>query len=331
MTEFTRRSVLASTAAAGAAAVTPISVSPASGAAPPAGTQAAGFYRYKVGDYEITVVTDGSTTRPLEDNFVANQNKEAVNAALAAAFLPTDKVTIPYTPIVVNTGSKLIVMDTGTGEANFERSKGAAGQFQNNLKAAGIDRNAVDMVVISHFHGDHFLGLLTADNKPAFANAEILVPTAEWKYWMDDGEMSRAPAGRIADQFKDARRVFDALGRKVTQYEAGKDVAPGITAVATYGHSPGHTSYVISSGSGKVFVQIDVTNMPELFARNPGWHARFDHDPKMAEETRRKVYDMLVAEKMMVQGFHYPFPSVAYVEKTSTGYREVPVPWKAAL
>jgi glyoxylase-like metal-dependent hydrolase (beta-lactamase superfamily II) len=331
MTEFTRRSMLASTAAVGVAAVTPISASPATAAAPPAGTQASGFYRYKVGDYEITAVTDGSTTRPLEDNFIRNQNKEAVNAALAAAFLPTDKVTIPYTPIVVNTGSKLIVMDTGSGEANFVSSKGASGQFQNNLKAAGIDRNAVDMVVISHFHSDHFHGLLTADNKPAFANAEILVPTAEWKYWMDDGEMSRAPAGRIAEQFKNARRVFDALGRKVTQYEAGKDVAPGITAVATYGHSPGHTSYVISSGSGKVFVQIDVTNVPQLFARNPGWHAAFDHDPKMAEETRRKVYDMLVAEKMMVQGFHYPFPALAHVEKTATGYREIPVPWNATL
>jgi glyoxylase-like metal-dependent hydrolase (beta-lactamase superfamily II) len=311
--------------------VAPIPVSPALGAAPPAGTQASGFYRYKVGDYEITVVTDGATTRALEDNFVINQKKDDVNAALAAAFLEKDKVTIPYSPIVVNTGSKLIVMDTGTGEANFERSKGAAGQFQTNLKAAGIDRNAVDMVVISHFHTDHINGLLTPDNKPAFANAEILVPAAEWKYWMDDGEMSRAPAGRMADIFKNSRRVFDALGRKVTQYEAGKDVAPGITAVATYGHSIGHTSYVISSGSGKVFVQIDVTNIPQLFARNPGWHASFDQDPKMAEETRRKVYDMLAAEKMMVQGFHYPFPAVAYVEKTGTGYREIPVPWSPTL
>jgi len=297
------------------------------GSAPPPGKRAAGFYRYKVGDYEITAVTDGATTSPLAENFVINQKKDDVNAALAVAFLEKDKVTIPYTPIVVNTGTKLIVMDTGTAEANFERTKGAAGQFQTNLKAAGFDRDAVDMVVISHFHRDHFDGLLSADDKPAFPNAEILVPAVEWKYWMDDGEMSRAPAGRIADQFKNARRVFDALGRKVTQYEAGKDVAPGITAVATYGHSPGHTSYVISSGAGKVFVQVDVTNLPQLFARNPGWHAFFDHDPKMAEETRRKVYDMLAAEKMMVQGFHYPFPAVAYVEKTPTGYREIPVSW----
>jgi len=331
MTELTRRSVLASTAVVGAAVVTPISASPASAAAPPAGTQASGFYRCKVGDYEITVVTDGSTTRPLEDNFIINQNKEAVNAALAAGFMEKDKVTIRYSPIVVNTGSRLIVVDTGTGEANFEKSNGDAGQFQKNLKAAGIDRNAVDMVVISHFHTDHINGLLTADDKPAFANAEILVPAAEWKYFTDEGEMSRAPAGRMQDIFKNVKRVFDALGRKVTPYEAGKEVAPGILAVATHGHSAGHTSHIISSGSGKVFVQADVTHVPALFVRNPGWHAGFDQDPKMAEEIRRKIYDMLVAEKMMVQAFHYPFPAVAYVEKTSTGYREIPVPWNSTF
>jgi glyoxylase-like metal-dependent hydrolase (beta-lactamase superfamily II) len=148
---------------------------------------------------------------------------------------------------------------------------------------------------------------------------------------MDDGEMSRASAGRMQDLFASNRRVFDALGRKVTPYEMGKEVAPGITAVATHGHSAGHTSHVISSGSGKVFVQADVTNLPQLFVRNPGWHASFDQDPKMAEETRRKIYDMLVAERMMVQGFHYPFPAIAYVEKTPTGYREIPVAWSSSL
>ncbi len=332
MTELTRRSMLAGTAVAGAAAVTSIGpTSPVSAAAPAVGKQAAGYYRYKVGTYEITVVTDGATTSPLADNFVVNMKKDDVNGALAAAYMDKDKITIPYSPIVVNTGAKLIVMDTGTGEANLERSKGAGGQFHGNLKAAGIDRNAVDLVVISHFHGDHINGLVTPDNKLAFANAEVMVPSAEWKFWMDDGEMSRAPAGRMADQFKNARRVFDALGRKVTQYDAGKEVAPGITAVATPGHTPGHTSYVVASGSGKLYVQADVTNVPQLFVRNPGWHAFFDQDAKLAEETRRKVYDMLVAEKMLVQGFHYPFPAVAYIEKTPAGYREVPVPWNPTI
>ena len=93
-------------------------------------------------------------------------------------------------------------------------------------------------------------------------------------------------------------------------------MVPGITAVGTPGHSPGHTSLLVSSGSGKVYVQGDVTHVPYLFARNPGWHAFYDQDAAVAEATRRKVYDMLVAEKMMVQGFHYPFPAHAYIEKT---------------
>jgi len=330
MTTLTRRAVLAG--ATVATAFTPLAAaSSAQAAAPLAGKQTAGWYRYKVGNHEVTVVTDGLNTFPLPDTFVTNMKKDNVNGALAAAYMEKDKLSIPYSPVVVNTGSKLVAIDTGTGEANFERSKGAAGQYHANLKAAGIDRNAVDIVLISHFHGDHINGLLTPDNKPAFGNAEILVPTAEWKYFMDDGEMSRQTTERMKGVFSNARRVFDALGRKVTPYEPGKEVAPGITSVATYGHTPGHMSHIVASGAGKVYVQADVTNLPALFVRNPGWHAFFDQDGKMAEETRRKVYDMLVAEKLLVQGFHYPFPALAYVEKSGSGYREIPVPWNPVL
>jgi glyoxylase-like metal-dependent hydrolase (beta-lactamase superfamily II) len=240
-------------------------------------------------------------------------------------------MTTPYNPVVVNTGGKLVVIDTGTSEANFEPSKGTAGQFQRNLAAAGIDRNAVDMVVISHFHGDHINGLLAPANKLAFPNAEILVPAAEWAFFMDDGEMSRAPKGRMETVFKNLRRVFDAIGRKVTPYEPNKELAPGITSVATPGHTPGHSSHIIASGASAVFVQGDVTHVPWLFARNPGWHVFYDQDGKMAEATRRKIYDMLVAEKMPVQGFHYPFPSLAHVERSATGYREIPVPWNPTM
>ena len=330
MMQVTRRAMLAGAAAA--TALTPLAGIPqARAAAPLADKQAPGFYRYKVGSYEITVVTDGRSTFPLPDTFVVNMKKDDVNAALAAAYMEKDKMTIPYSPIVVNTGSKLVAIDTGTGEANFERSKGSAGQYHSNLRASGIDRNNVDIVVISHFHVDHINGLLTPDNKPSFPNAEILVPAPEWKYFMDDGEMSRQTSERMKGVFSNARRVFDTLGRKVTPYEAGKEVAPGIMAVATPGHTPGHMSHLVTSGSGKVYVQADVTNNPVLFVRNPGWHAFFDQDGKMAEETRRKVYDMLVAERMPVQGFHYPFPALAHVEKSGSGYREIPVPWNPSI
>jgi glyoxylase-like metal-dependent hydrolase (beta-lactamase superfamily II) len=332
MTALTRRTVLGGAVAAGAATLTPAMSSPVQAAAPLSGQQAAGWYRYKVGDIEVTVATDGVNRFKFPDGFITNQGRDQVNAALSAAYLQPapDMIAIPYCPCAVNTGSRLVVIDTGTGEANFKNSKGAAGQFQANLKASGIDRNQVDVVIISHIHGDHINGLLTPDGKPSFPNAEIMIPAPEWKYFTDDGEMSRQTSDRMKSVFAGFRRVFDALGRKVTQYDAGKELVPGITAVATFGHTPGHMSHIVSSGNSKVYIQADVTNLP-IFVRNPGWHLMFDQDAKMAEETRRKVYDMLVAEKMMVQGFHYPFPVLAYIEKSGTGYREIAVPWSPVL
>jgi glyoxylase-like metal-dependent hydrolase (beta-lactamase superfamily II) len=135
----------------------------------------------------------------------------------------------------------------------------------------------------------------------------------------------------MEDMFKNNRRVFDALGRKVTPYEWNKEVVPGLTAIPTIGHTPGHTSYVLASGNGKVYIQSDVTNHPDLFVRHPNWHANFDQDPVQAEATRRKVYDMIVAEKLLVQAFHYPFPGLAHVEKDGSGYRPVPVAWNPVL
>jgi glyoxylase-like metal-dependent hydrolase (beta-lactamase superfamily II) len=329
--QMTRRDMMATTAGVGAAAALGLPAAPAQAAAPPAGKQAPGFYRYKVGDIEVTVVTDGSRVGPLADNFVRNAKKEEVNDALQAAFMERDKLSVPYNPIAVNTGSKLVVIDTGLGAAQYEQSKGALGQFHTNLAAAGIDAKNVDVVILSHFHGDHINGLVTADNKPAFPNAEIMVPAAEWKYWMDDGNMSKAAGNTIVENnFKNMRRVF-GVNSKVTQYEADKELVPGIRSVATYGHTPGHTSHIISSGNASVMVQADVTNVPFLFVTNPGWHAVFDMDAKVAEETRRKLYDRLAADKMMLQGFHYPFPSVAYIQKEGNGYRTIPAPWNPTI
>jgi glyoxylase-like metal-dependent hydrolase (beta-lactamase superfamily II) len=239
----------------------------------------------------------------------------------------------PYNPIVLNTGAKLVLVDMGTGEANYIASKGVAGQLLANMAAAGIDPKAIDTIIISHYHGDHINGLLKADNSLAFPNAEVLVPAPEHKYWTDAGEESRSPTPRIADIFKGVRRVIGnaEVMKRLRTYEWDKEVIPGVLAVGTPGHTPGHTSHIVTSGASKVYVQADVTHAPFLFARHPGWHAFYDHEPVLAEATRRKVYDMLSAEKMLVQGFHYPFPSVAHVEKTTSGYREIPVLWSPVL
>lgn len=325
MFELNRRSVLTGAVAASAAtALTPIATQ---AAAPPVGKQNVGFYRYKVGSFEVTVITDGATTSPLNPVYVANAQKDAVNAALEADFLEKDKVTHAFTPVVVNTGSKLVAIDTGLGLGMFAQSKGAVGQYHGNLQAAGIDRNAVDTVIISHFHGDHINGLVGAENKPAFPNAEIMVPAAEWAFWSDEGNTGKLP--EIArGQMANVKRVWGALGNKVTQYEAGKELVPGITAVASPGHTPGHTSHMIASGDSKVLVQGDVTaGAASLFVRNPEWQFAFDTDKAQAIQTRKRLYDMAATDKIPVQGYHFPFPSLVYVEKSSSGYRLVPVPW----
>ena len=286
MTILSRRSILAGVAAG--AATTAFGWAPRAFAlAPPAGKQAASFYRYKLGSMEITVLSDGVARVPVTDAFIPNVKTEEVKAALADAFMDPNVFIGPYNPIVINTGSRMIVVDMGTGEANFKATNGVAGQLLTNMAAAGIDPKAIDTVLISHYHGDHINGLLRADNSLTYPNAEVLVPAPEHKYWMDDGEMSRSPTQRIADNFKNVRRVISGeVLKRLRTYEWDKEVLPGITAVGTPGHTPGHTSHIVSSGPATVYVQADVTHAPFLFARHPGWHAFYDHEPVLAEATQ---------------------------------------------
>ena len=258
---------------------------------------------------------------PVNDKYLSNASPEQLAKALGAAGLPTDKMKNGYAPIMLTTGGKRVLFDTGNGEAASVESKGERGTLNANLAAAGIDRNAIDVVVISHFHADHVNGLLMADNSKAFPNAEIKVPEVEWKFWMDDGEMSKASPGRMTELFANNRRVFDKLGRKVTTYAWDKEVASGVTAVGTPGHSIGHTSYVVSSGGKTLYVQSDVCNNVAVFAPHPDWHGFFDQDAPKAAATRRKVYDMLAAEKLPVQAYHFPLPGLARIEKAGDGYK----------
>lgn len=281
------------------------------------------LHRYKIGDIDVTVLSDGFRMVPVDDKYVSNASVDDLAKALAAAGRPTDKMKNTFSPIVLTTGGKRVLFDTGNGEATVAQSKGERGTLNAHLAAAGIERSSIDVVVISHFHADHVNGLLMPDNSKAFPNAEIKVPEVEWKFWMDDGEMSRASKGRMTDLFANNRRVFDALARKVTPYAWDKEVVPGVTAVGTPGHSIGHTSFMVSSAGKTVFVQSDVCNNIAVFAPYPDWHGFFDQDPPKAAATRRRVYDMLVADRLPVQAYHFPFPALARIEKAGNGYRVV--------
>jgi len=328
MNELTRRSLLTTAAAVSAAAIMPAAASSAARAATPAGgRQAPGFYRYKVGDFELTQIADGARTFPMPDGFVRNIPKEQALAAAEAAYMPKGQVTVPFNPVIVNTGSKVVLIDTGYGPGIGP----TVGLLPTNMAAAGIDPRAIDIVVLSHLHPDHINGVKAADGSLAFPNAEIKAPALDWTFWMSDENMSKAPSDMMKGYFANTRKVLSDIADKVTKYDWGKEVAPGITALDADGHTPGHTAFAIASGSARILVQSDITNIPELFLRNPDWHVAFDIDPNQAAAMRHKFYDLAAAEKTLIAGFHFAFPSLGHVEKDGAGYRLVPIAWNAVL
>ena len=271
MVEITRRSALIG--ALGSFASAPLTQAIAF--SPQAGQQAPAFYRYKLGDIEITTVNDGVGALPIDDGFILNVPKDQVNAYLRSIFMEPNIYSGPYNPVLINNGKQLALLDTGQGEANLTPSKGLNGRLLQNLKAAGVDPKDIDLVILTHYHGDHINGLLRADNSLAFPNAEILVPEVEDKFWMDDANMARAATPRMEFNFKNIRRVMTKDVRaRLRPYQWDKEVMSGVTSVATTGHTPGHTSFNVTSGNKSLFMQGDVTHAPFLFARNPGWHRR---------------------------------------------------------
>lgn len=308
-----------------AAAATLASTLPGFAKAPLAGKQAAGFFRYKLGDYEVTTINDGFFVRPVA-GFVKNAMDDDVKQAIEEAHLPGDGVFIPFTTLVVNTGDKLILLDSGNGDSGAPTS----GTWMANFKAAGFDPKDVDAVVISHFHGDHINGLRLKDGTAVFPNAEIMVPSTEWAFWMDDAKMNAAP-DPMKGAFNGVRRVFAPVAKDVKQFEAGKEVIKGINAVAAPGHTPGHTAFFIQSGDSKLMYLADTTNNPFLFARNPDWQAIFDMNGDEAAATRKKLLDMASSEESRVHFYHAPFPGSGFISKESKGYDFTPVTWSSAL
>ena len=323
MAQVTRRSVLSGSAAT----VLALPASrPASAAAPASGHQAAGVYRFRIGRTELTALHDGTWYRPIDATLVRNAAWADVQQALADNFLPTDKLPIPFTALLVNTEKKLILIDTGTAGQLVPTAPGIG----PSLAAAGIDPKTIDIILISHFHPDHINGIKTKEGQLVFPNAEINVPAPEWTYWMDEASLSAAPAA-TRPQFLNARRIFKDIAKDVKRFEPGAEVAPGITSIAAYGHTPGHTAFAVADGNQSMLVLSDVTNHPWLFVRHPEWQAVFDVDGDMAAQTRKKMLDRAAADKMLVQGYHFPFPASGYISKSTAGYDLVPVMWQGTL
>jgi glyoxylase-like metal-dependent hydrolase (beta-lactamase superfamily II) len=327
---LTRRSILAAAPAAAALASSGgaglAQGAPAPAAAASGSQQAPGFYRYKVGDIEVTAINDGFWARPLDANFVKNAPLEEVQKAQEQFFLPTNVTPIPFTTTVLRTGGRLVLLDTGNGNSGAPTS----GTWMTNFKAAGFDPGQVNTIIISHFHGDHINGQRLKEGTAVFPNAEVMVSAPEWGFWMDDAKMAQAPEG-LKGNFNNVRRVFGPIAKDVKQYELGKELAPGVTSIDARGHTPGHSAFVVSSGNAKLIVMSDTTNHPALFVRNPHWQAVFDMDGNQAVETRKRLLDMAAAERARVAFYHAPFPATGYIAKSGGGYEFVPAQWTPAI
>ena len=197
------------------------------------------------------------------------------------------------------------------------------------MNAAGIDPKNIDTILVSHFHGDHISGIRAKAGAANFPNAEIMVPAGEWKHWNDAGEELKAPQVWKGG-FANVKRVFDPIAKDVKQYEHGKELVPGITAVDARGHSPGHTAFLVASGNGKLLVTSDTVNH-QVLIRNPEWALWADMDPAMAAATRKRLLDMAAADKIQIAAYHLPFPSTGFISKQGSGYEFHPAYWQPVL
>jgi glyoxylase-like metal-dependent hydrolase (beta-lactamase superfamily II) len=320
MTALSRRSFLTGPMLAAGAAALPM---PGQAAAPIVGAQGPGVYRYKLGDYQLTALYDGTWYLPIDGKLVRNASATEVNDALAAAFLPPSILPISFTALLVNTGSKLVLIDTGTAGQVTD----SAGFMNANLAAAGISPNAIDTILISHFHPDHIDGIKTKDGDKVFANAEILVPEPEWTFWMDDANMGGA-TGAVHKYFLNARRIFKDIAKDVRRFKPGDEVAPGIVSVPAFGHTPGHTAFAIHSGNQSMLAMSDTAREPWLFVRHPEWQPAYDMDGPLAAQTRIAMLDRAAADRMLVEAYHFPFPACGHMVKSGSGYELVPAIWQ---
>ena len=245
MPELTRRDAAASTIAAGAAFGLSRPLEFLSSAVAEEAAQK-GFHAFKVGDIDVTTVFDGLWKKPHDPNFIKNATVEETKAALRVAGLPDDHVTIPYTVTFVKIAGKTIMFNSGTGA----QLSPDAGKLAANMQAAGIDAKAISTVLITHFHPDHIFGLMAKEtNAQVYPDAEIVVPAEEYKFWTDPSVFAKLPE-RSHGLAKRVQATFPTW-KNIRQIEAGAETAPGIRALAAFGHTPGHTVYHLGSGADR--------------------------------------------------------------------------------
>jgi glyoxylase-like metal-dependent hydrolase (beta-lactamase superfamily II) len=288
-------------------------------AAPIAGTQAPGFYRFNAGAYEVTVLSDGGLT--LDANLFAGDETGA-EKLLRDAHLPKVAIPTPLNTWLINTGEKLILVDAGGG-THFAPS---VGRLPLNLAAAGVSPSAVDAIVITHPHPDHIPGVMASDGKMLFPNATLHVNENDHAFWTSAEIRGKAPEEfrGFFDLAVRAIKPYAAAG-KLALYKDGAEFAPGVRAVACYGHTVGHSMVRVSPPGGDFLIFGDIVHCMALQFPDPERSVAFDTDPAMALANRKKVLDMVATDRILFSGGHLPFPGIGRATKSGSGYVFVPV------
>lgn len=283
-----------------AAQAEPPVVSPAAQA--PAGDVHADVHRFGIGQLQAAMLRDGTIGFPNDGSVVAmGQPKQAVDALLAAAGEPVDRLQLSLQSLLVRSGERVLLFDTGAGQAAFAEG----GRLPASLRAAGVEPAAVTDIFISHAHGDHVGGLLGADGAPAFANADIHLSAPEWQ----------ALQGDAAQQ-----ALVAAIAPRVKAFAPGaKDLVPGISAVAVEGHTPGHSAYEVADGEARLLYIGDTAHHHVVSVQRPRWTIQFDGDAPVAEDSRVALLERAAADGLLLASPHFPYPGLGRIERRDDG------------
>jgi glyoxylase-like metal-dependent hydrolase (beta-lactamase superfamily II) len=317
---LTRRHLIAAAAALGAASAPAPCRSLAKTPMPT--QQVPAFYRFKIGSMNATVVSDGDLAVGDPTAIFGGIEKEQIKGMLQSKFLPLDQTPMEENVLVLDTGAKLVMFDAGMGHSTLFGK--TSGRLLANLKAAGIDPNDIDAVVISHAHSDHCWGLIDAAGKSAFPNAQIYMSEADFDFWTDEAKMSIKTPLDLAPFIKGAREALLPHRDRMVFFKDGQEFLPGIQAMAAPGHTVGHTIFIVSSAGQSLAVTADLTHHPVLLMEVPRMFFVYDTDTAQSVATRGRVLDMLAAQRMPLIAYHFPWPGIGNVAKAGEGFRYYP-------